>query len=246
MYKRQISIGALYKTDIGLNPYVSYSESFRATVGTDVATGTSLLPRTGEQFEIGFKYQPQGSNVYITAAYFDLEEDNLVESVALGSIQPGLSLTSQGFEIEALVKLGDFSFDFDLQIQDANEVDEEGIETTRRSLPDTSGSLWSTWRPSEGQLQGLEVGLGVRYVGDNEDSGTTILPGATEATTFTIETDGYTVVDFFAAYQFTDSLRGNLNIRNLANKDYIATCLTRGDCFPGEERTVVASLAYQF
>ncbi|MBO1256585.1 TonB-dependent siderophore receptor [Alteromonas sp. 5E99-2] len=241
-----ISIGALYKTDIGLNPYISYSESFRATVGTDVASGTPLLPRTGEQFEVGFKYQPSGKNTYVTVAYFDLEEDNLVESVALGSIQPGLSLTSKGVEIEALFNAGDFSFDLALQIQDADEVDEEGVETTLRSLPDTSGSLWSTWRPSEGQLQGLELGFGVRYVGDNEDSGVTLLPGATEATTFTIETDGYTVVDFFAAYQFTDSLRGNLNVRNLGNKEYIATCLTRGDCFPGEERTVVASLAYQF
>ncbi len=241
-----ISLGLLYKTDFGLNPYVSYSESFRATVGTDVVKSSPLLPRTGEQVEVGFKYQPVDSSSYVTVAYFDLEEDNLVESIALGSTQPGLSIATKGFEIEALVKVGDVTFDFDLLHQDANEVDENGLETTRRSLPENTASLWTTWKPSQGQLEGLELGFGARYAGENQDSGMVVLPGAESATPYIIETDGYTVYDLFAAYNISDSLRATLNIRNATDKDYIATCLVRGDCFPGEERSIVGTLSYTF
>ncbi len=37
-----------------------------------------------------------------------------------------------------------------------------------------------------------------------------------------------------------------LNVRNIEDKDYFATCLARGDCFPGDQRSAVASLRYQF
>ncbi|NQY15710.1 MAG: TonB-dependent receptor plug domain-containing protein, partial [Henriciella sp.] len=152
-----ISIGALYKTDFGLNPYISYSESFRATVGTDVNTGGPLKPRKGEQTEVGFKYQPPGSNSYLIVAYFDLEENNLVEFVAGGQTQPGLTIEAEGFEVEALVELGDFAFDFDFRNQDAVEVDENGTELPRPSEPDTQFSLWGTWEPQTGQLAGFRA-----------------------------------------------------------------------------------------
>jgi iron complex outermembrane receptor protein len=37
-----------------------------------------------------------------------------------------------------------------------------------------------------------------------------------------------------------------LNVQNLADKVYVATCLGRGDCWYGARRTVVASAAYRF
>jgi iron complex outermembrane receptor protein len=37
-----------------------------------------------------------------------------------------------------------------------------------------------------------------------------------------------------------------LNMRNLTDKSYFATCLGRGDCFPGEERTIVGRVSYKF
>ena len=242
-----ISLGALYKTDFGLNPYISYSESFRATVGTDVLTNTSLLPRTGEQFEVGLKYQPVNSASYITIAYFDLEEDNLVQFLATGSTQPGLSITADGFEIEAVFEVGDITFDFDFRHLDADEVAVDGSETPRPSEPDNTASLWTEWDPQEGPLADLRIGAGIRYVGSNESNGTAFLEINNFAPTpIRVETDAVTVFDFFAAYDFNDKLQGSLNIRNLTDKEYFSTCLARGDCFVGEERTIVGTLNYRF
>jgi iron complex outermembrane receptor protein len=38
----------------------------------------------------------------------------------------------------------------------------------------------------------------------------------------------------------------SLNVRNIENKKYYAACLGRGDCYPGEERTVVGRIGYKF
>jgi iron complex outermembrane receptor protein len=37
-----------------------------------------------------------------------------------------------------------------------------------------------------------------------------------------------------------------VNVHNLTNKDYFATCLVRGDCWVGKERTAVARMRYKF
>lgn len=242
-----ITAGALYRTDIGLNPYVSYAESFRATVGTDALTGTPLLPRRGEQLEVGLKYQPPGGTSYFSVAYYDLEENNLVDFVPGGQTQPGLTITAQGIEVEALVRLGDISFDFDFQHQDAEEVDADGTSLPRPSLPDTTVSLWTMYEPSAGSLQGFRLGAGVRFASQNESNGTAFLAAnAFAPTPNRIVTGGYTVFDALIGYRFTDGLEASLNVRNLGDKQYFATCLSRGDCFPGEQRTIVASLAYRF
>ncbi|MEL7022672.1 MAG: TonB-dependent siderophore receptor [Pseudomonadota bacterium] len=241
-----ITLGALYTTEVGINPYVSYAESFRATVGTDVVTGTSLQPRRGEQTEVGVKYQTAGSPNFVTVAYFQLEEDNLVDFVAGGQTQPGLSIETDGFEIEALWNIGDFAVDFNYRQLDAQDIDVNGVGVTRPSLPEQAGSVWASWTPSVGQAEGLRVGLGVRYASENESNGTAFLAANGFAPTPNrVVTDGYTVLDALVAYEF-ESFEVMLNLRNLADEEFYATCLSRGDCFPGEQRTVVASLISRF
>ncbi|MEM9704933.1 MAG: TonB-dependent siderophore receptor [Pseudomonadota bacterium] len=236
-----VTVGALYRTPIGLNPYFSYAESFRATVGTDLLRGTPLRPRKGAQLEAGLKYQPPGSASYLTVAFFDLEEDNLVEFIAGGQTQPGLTVETRGVEVEALVSVSDFAFDFDFRYLDAEDVDEEGVAVTRPSLPETIASLWTMWQPSEGRLSGFRLGAGFRYAGQNESNGTSLITGMP----IRVVTDGYTVFDALVGYTF-DNFDISLNGRNLGNKEYFSTCLARGDCFPAEVRTVVGTLRYRF
>jgi len=40
--------------------------------------------------------------------------------------------------------------------------------------------------------------------------------------------------------------RYTLNVQNLTDKIYFATCLGRGDCWYGARRTVIASARYRF
>jgi len=241
-----ITAGALYKTSIGLNPYISYAESFRATVGTDVNTGAPLLPRRGEQLEIGLKFEPDHLPLYASIAYYDLEEDNLVDFVVNGSTQPGLTITSDGVEVELQARLGDFTFDLDFRHQEASEVDAAGVGVPRPSDPDTVFSIWTTWEPSAPSLQGLRIGGGMRTASSTESNGTAFPAPTFAPTPNQIITDGYTVFDALLAYSFDNGLALSINGRNLFDKQYFATCLSRGDCFPGEQRTVIGTLSFQF
>lgn len=241
-----ISIAALYKTEFGLNPYISYAESFRATVGTDIETNTPLKPRRGEQTEIGFKYQQPDTQNSITVAYFDLEEDNLLRFLAGGSTQPGLTIDTTGFEIEAKWAWNELHFDFDYRHLDAKNIDESGVEATRPSLPDDAGSLWVTWNQTIGSIDGFRYGAGVRYASENESSGTAFLAANGFAPTPNrVVTNGFTVFDALIGYQ-NDNYDFTLNIRNLGDDEFYATCLSRGDCFPGEQRTIVGSIKMRF
>ncbi|MEM1193221.1 MAG: TonB-dependent receptor [Pseudomonadota bacterium] len=242
-----ITAGALYKTSFGLNPYISYAQSFRATVGTDVVAGTPLLPRRGEQLEIGFKYQPPGTANYLAVAYFDLEEDNLVDFLATGSTQPGLTIEATGVEVEGIVNLGDVAFDFDFRYLDADEVDENGGALPRPSIPSTAASLWALWSPSAGQLNGFRLGAGFRFVGQNESNGTAFLATNQFAPSpIRVVTDGYIVFDALVSYAFGNGVEASLNVRNIGNNEFFTTCLSRGDCFVGEERTILGTVAYRF
>ena len=239
-----ISVGGLYKTSFGLNPYVNYAESFQATVGVDTNTGENLKPQEGEQIEIGVKYHPAGSPTYITAAYFDIEQSNLPNPQALqnaASQQEGVAKI-KGFEVEARTAIGDLHLDGSFSTLDTE--DPNGIAIS--SIPEVQGSAWATWKPSTGQLEGFRLGAGVRYAGDNESQGVSFLASNNfQPSVVKVETDGYTVFDGLIGYSF-DQVDLTLNARNLFDTDYYGTCLARGDCFPGEGRTVVARAAYSF
>jgi len=237
-----ISFGVLYQTDIGLNPYLNYSESFLATVGTDVVNLTPLRPQEGEQFEAGIKYQPEGSQSYLTLAYFDLEQNNLVEFVATGQTQSGDRVEITGVELEAHVELGDFSVDLNITDLDADNIDPNGVVTTFESQPETTAALWLDWDPQTGALNDFSVAAGVRYASSNVSTGVSAFTGQA----FEVETDGYTVFDTALRYHGFEKVDLSLNVRNLTDEQYYSTCLARGDCFPAEQRTVVLRAAFQF
>jgi iron complex outermembrane receptor protein len=238
------SFGGLYKTSFGLNPYINYAESFQATVGVDANTGENLKPQEGEQIEIGLKYQPPGTRTYITAAYFDIKQSNLPNPQALqnaASQQEGVAKI-KGFEVEAQTALGDIYLDGAFSTLDTE--DPNGIPIS--SIPEVQGSAWVTWKPSQGQLEGFRLGAGVRHAGNNESQGVSFLASNNfQPSVVKVETDGYTVLDGLIGYSF-EQVDLTLNARNLFDTEYYGTCLARGDCFPGEGRTVVARAAYRF
>ncbi len=239
-----LSFGALYKTPFGLNVYVSYAESFEAVVGVDPTTNQPLKPQLGKQYEVGLKYQPPGTQTYVTASYFDIEQSNLSNPNGLPSAasqQEGIAKI-KGFEIEAQAVIGDFRIDGAFSVLDTQDPD--GVRFP--SVPEIQGSAWAAWRPSSGSFKGFLLGAGIRYAEGNESSGTAFLAANDFAPTpVLIETDGYTVFDGVIGYDF-DQVSLTLNARNIFNTEYYGTCLSRGDCFPGEGRTIVARAAFKF
>ncbi|WP_162845975.1 TonB-dependent siderophore receptor [Seongchinamella sediminis] len=223
------SIGLLYQFDSGLAPYASYSESFEPVIGDD-GKGQPLKPQQGEQVEIGLKYQPDSFPALVTLAWFDLEQSNLADPLGTpGEFeqQSGVA-TVEGLELEALAQLGDFN----LQLA-WSRLDTESANGWRfASVPEDQASAWLSWRP-QGYLDGFRAGAGIRYV------------GASWGGTDTIRTPSYTLGDLMLGYAL-EHWDFALNVRNVGDKDYYATCLARGDCFPGDQRTVVGRVSYRF
>lgn len=228
------SVGLLYKSAIGLNPYISYAESFQTVIGNDDIRNSPLDPQRGEQVEVGVKYQPTAHH-YITLAYFDIEQSNLPNPAGLpnaNSQQEGVA-TVEGVELSVKTLLTETLL-LDLAMSNIETEDANGFAFS--SIPDFQASTWLTWRP-QAVLPGYRFGVGVRHVGGNESNDA--------ASGVKVETDGYTVFDGMVSKQF-GPVNASLNIRNAGDEEYYTTCLARGDCFPAEGRTVMARAVYTF
>ena len=223
------SLGVLYKTSIGLSPYINYAESFEPVIGT---TGTgpdakALEPQEGQQVEVGVKYQPEQLPALFTLAAFEIEQSNLADPNASPSgydQQSGVA-TVTGIELEGLINFGAFNWQFAL-----TQLDTETAEGKHfASIPEQQASTWLGY----GATNGFKAGAGLRYMGSSW--------GGQDI----IETPSYSLADVMLGYVLS-SWDFSVNVRNLADKDYQATCLSRGDCFPGNARTVIARVRYEF
>ena len=225
-----VSVGALYRFDNGIAPYVSYAESFQPVVGLDNITGAPFEPQDGVQYEAGVKYVHADSGAYVTVAWFDIEQSNLSNPNSLvnaPSQQEGVA-NIDGIEMEGIVPLGDFRIEGNVSRLDTESPD--GFRLA--SVPDLQASVWLGYRPRD-FWQGFKAGLGIRHVGDSWDG------------VDTLKTPSYTLADLMLGYE-TDAWDFTVNVRNLADKEYMATCLARGDCFPGENRTVIGRAVMKF
>ncbi len=223
------SVGVLYQFENGLSPYASFAESFDPVAGTDNITGAPLKPREGRQYEAGIKYQFPQSPAWLTLAWFDIRQSNLPNPNSLPSApsqQEGVARID-GYELAGLLAIGEVTVDASVSALAAR--DPNGFRLA--SVPERQASAWLSWRP--GGMQGFRAGLGIRYVGDSQDGADTL------------KTPSYTLADLMVGYA-TQSWDVAVNLRNIADKQYFATCLARGDCFPGERRTVVGRVSFRF
>jgi iron complex outermembrane receptor protein len=231
-------VGLTYLFDNGVAPYISYSESFQPIVGLNTSTREPYKPLEGEQWELGIKYQPVDSNSLYTAAVFDLREQNRQmpdPNNPSNTIQTG-ETKAQGLELEAMVAV---TPNWDL-IATYTHLDTEVLEGTPReegarlaTIPEDMASLWSQHRFELFGIPGFSAGAGVRYVGASWDG------------TDTLKTPSTTLFDAMLGYRYQDWAFA-LNATNLEDETYYTTCLSRGDCFLGNRRTVVGTVSYSF
>lgn len=244
--------GAVWLFDNGLAPYASYSESFQPSTGT-LYDGTPFDPTTGQQYEAGLRWQPPGSNAFVTFSAYEITQQNITtpdpdpSHICGGST---CSLQTGEGRIRGLELEGKATLPFGLAvIATATKTESEVTKTNTASqlgndlpaVPEAMGSAFLDYRFSDGGLRGLGLGGGVRYVGESFGDANN-----------TLKIPDYTLVDLFARYDFADTgtaLDGmslSLNARNLANKTYVATCTSTASCFYGSGRTVTVRLQYRW
>ncbi|WP_375764574.1 TonB-dependent siderophore receptor [Bradyrhizobium sp. Pha-3] len=237
-------IGLSYLFDIGLAPYVSYATSFTPNLGTDSA-GRSFRPTTGEGAEVGVKFKPNGSNFMVTAAAFDIRQQDVLTADPINplfNVQTdavrvrGLELELKGnltreFEITA----GYTHLDPRVTTSIAGYAGKYMMNTAQ-----DQGAVWGKYTWYDGALAGLGLGLGVRYVGETygDNFNTFVIPS-------------YALLDAAVSYDFAylrPDLKGwkaQVNVTNLTDHFYVASCLTGLPyCGLGNGRTVLGTMKY--
>jgi iron complex outermembrane receptor protein len=233
--------GLIYNFDNGLAPYIAYATSYNPVIGLN-SSNQLLLPETGKQAEVGLKFQPNGFNGHFGIAVFDLKRQNVLTTDP-NSVPPNLQnqtgeVTSRGLELEAVANVapglkmvGAFTT-YDLfTSKDANPA---LIGFTPTNTPQQVGSVWADYTFQEGPLTGFGFGGGVRYVGKSfaDTANTHLVPSVV-------------LGDATIHYEW-QNWRAALNVINVADKVYVASCASDTSCFYGDRRRITASLAYKW
>ncbi|NWO03892.1 MAG: TonB-dependent siderophore receptor [Idiomarinaceae bacterium] len=248
-------LGFMYLMDGGVSPYVSYSESFSPLIGRD-AYDNPYVPLEGKQWEAGVKYQPEGTEHLLTASVYKITEENRTTPSNDGDapfpdrqVQVG-EVEIEGVELEAQLAWDSLdvyaSYAYtDAAISESNELTEVGKPLS--ATPDHQASIWATYRPDN--WNGFKIGAGARYVGNTSDGYVTY-----NSNQLHLETPSYTVFDAMIGYDW-DNYSLSLDIDNLTDRTVLTSCLNRGefdsgdnygDCFYGQQRTIMANFRYNF
>lgn len=218
--------GVMYLGDNGLNPYISYTESFKPVAQLS-STGAGFEEIKGEQLELGAKYAPANWDGYVTAAVFDIEESNSFATTAGGYQTQEGEKTASGFELEGVGYLSEA-----LQLTAAYTYTDARDKNDDRAalIPRHMVSAWLDYDFGKGALHGLKVGAGIRHVGQSVDGSITV--------------PDYTVGDAMASYDFNSHWAAQVNVNNIADEEYVASCDYW--CYYGESRSVIGSVKYSW
>jgi iron complex outermembrane receptor protein len=248
-------LGALYTFDNGIAPYGSYSTSFNPTSNYS-SSAQILKPTTGEQWELGVKYQPPGTDDLYTVAVYDMTMDNLFakeNDLSTSSFYKGVGqIKSKGLELEArtnvtpnLRVIGSYTWN-DVEYSKSYFVYNSAgslVDANGNTPYQTPGHLASGWADyhfdDSTLLGGFNVGAGVRYVGSSWGN---------DAHDFKVPS--YTLYDASVSYDLSRvGLKGTsvkVNANNLTNEYYVASCYSANACYVGEKRNVTATVSYKF
>lgn len=241
--------GVNYPFDNGIAPYFSFSESFQPTSGTDVHHQT-FSPSRGKQYELGLKFVPQDRPVVLTAALFQLVKNkNLVVDTSVGagmgmgyfSKQAGKT-RSRGLEFEAKAAVNlNLDLSASYTFTDVRYARDASEQSDRRpyQIPANMASLWADYTFHQTALSGLTLGSGVRYVGSSWGD---------TANSFKVKP--YTLVDAVMRYDLArvglpDS-NVALNINNLLDRHYVASCMSGYACYWGRDRRIIATMTFRY
>ncbi|MDX5630040.1 MULTISPECIES: TonB-dependent siderophore receptor [unclassified Brenneria] len=238
--------GLLYAFDNGISPYISASTSFEPVLQRNTNSSRSFDPTTGRQYEVGVKYQPRDSETMMSVALYDLQQTNLLtrENSLVDYKQIG-KVGSRGVETELRSKLTDelsviatYSYT-DAKTKRTEVAGTEGKKLAR--VPAHLASLWGNYEFQSGRLAGLSAGVGARYVGSSYGD-----------TKNSFKVPSVNLYDAMLGYDLgkaAPQLKGasiQVNVNNLFDKDYVASCASTTSCFYGIGRTTTLTVNYSW
>ena len=205
-YRAALSVEAV----AGLNFYGSYSESFQPQLRINVNDDV-LPPLAGKQFELGAKYVVLDHRLFLTAAAFQITQENRAEFDQVGPdgldrYRPIGEVRHRGLEFEAVGRVSPrWQINAGLTLLDpkiTRDSDPTAVGQRITYLPEVTASIFTSYEFE----RGFFVSGGVRHVGSVTTEAPSTLPA-------------YRVVD--AAAGFTSgNWRIQANVHNLLDETY--------------------------
>ncbi|WP_035715343.1 TonB-dependent siderophore receptor [Azorhizobium doebereinerae] len=232
-------IGLTYLFDNGIAPYVSYSTSFEPVIGNMPTQlgGAAFQPSEGKQYEAGVKYQPVGWDGFFTAAVYDLKQSNVSSTDVIGGVSYAVQngeVHVKGVELSATMSITQgLKLIANYTYMNAEITQGQYAGNRPSNVPENSANAWLDYTWQDGPLKGFGLGGGVRYVGERYDldSNANLLPANTL---------------FDAAIHYEKGpYKAQLNIANIADETYVATCGSFG-CYYGDGRTITGKVTYRW
>lgn len=236
--------GVNYLFDNGITPYVSYSESFEPNSFSLYSTPrVAYKPSRGEQYEAGVKYVPKDQTIVVTGALFQLTKTNTLMADPTNALNqvPAGEIRVRGAELEAKAALNlNINMTASYTWTDAQYTRDTNLKgNTPAQIPKQMASLWGDYTFHSGALSGLTLGTGGRFIGSSFGD---------PANSFKVGSAA--VMDAVVKYDLGRfGLNGSsiaLNINNLLNREYVASCFETYGCFWGAERQAVATATFRF
>ena len=231
-----LSAGLMYLADNGLSPYANYSQSFEVISTIDTATNKLYKPLEGEQVEVGVKYEPSFMDGFVNIAWFDITQKNaLVTNPSTWVATQTGEVTSTGVEVEGAAQLTDDVKLLASYTYTKAETDETYGKGTQQAglIPKHQASAWVDYSAYR-LIPGLNVGTGVRYVGESKDN-----PASSDLTVPSV-----TLWDASVSYDITSQWQAQLNVNNILDKEFISGCDYY--CYFGQSRSVMLNANYRW
>ncbi|WP_064608995.1 TonB-dependent siderophore receptor [Photobacterium sp. J15] len=241
--------GIIFHPESNGSVYFTYSESFEpkdpVNDENDVNNGMELKPVKGKLYELGTKWELLDNQLFVSAAVFDITQENKVLSEEVADVPGKESITTQvgeqvhrgaelsasGYVTEKLALNGSFTY-LDAEVKDPTDVTKDGKRPA--DVPELSASIWSRYAVTDN----TNANLGVIYVGERY--------GDTENE---YKKDAYTRVDAGVAHtikydQHLDIIM-RLNVENVFDTDYLAGG-SQTKTILGEGRNYMATLQVRY
>ena len=232
--------GAVFKPLPWVSLYASYANA-KNPPGTDVGAGSGNIaisndtyaPQETENYEIGAKADLMGGALQLSAAAFQVERSNIINTDGLGTVTDIIDEARiRGFEVGATGNVGPLSvfggYTY-IESELRGDVANEG-----NRLPNTPvGNLSVT--ANLAIFDRLAIGGGVYH-----QTGRFADPANL------ISADGYVRIDAFAAYEISDNLAVRFNVKNIGDERYISKLRNPHFAVPGLGRQALISLSAQY
>ena len=241
-------LGGLYKPTSFSSVYASYAKSLTPPGSANFAlseTGansSAAEPQETHHYEIGTKWDLLQGKLALNGAVYRTENENqfTIDPISQLSVQEGKKRVD-GVELSAVGQITD-AWNISagvahMKVKQLNQRTATATTVAERWSPEWTASLWSTY-----DISGFKLGLGARYVDEQKrvvttDTAPAQMPGI----------PGYVVFDAMAGYTINKNASVNLNVYNLADKDYISTLNNGGGrVVLGQPRSAALTFNYKF